>query len=258
MHNLKRKLFPCIYKNDPPPARPVLPPEPTPLPVDVIDERPSDERDLVKDYVRDTINDGDFREPDWTYLADNSKLEIPEKYRSHMEWYLKRYLAVRDQIARGAVVGRAPAWFIIGIMFRESSFSTKGHFANGDEIIGTNRKTYRVPKGLGPAATWEESVRQALDWERSKKPRFNYLVTPEMNLAEGLEAWEMYNGLGYRKREKYSDYVLAFTTYGSKRGRFVRDGVYDAWAEVTRGGALSMVLYLLERGFIKEEELWRI
>ena len=227
-----------------------------PMPAPIQHETPVDAEERRDEYERDIVNDGNTKSPDWSYIADNITLDKESAKHDTMAWYYGQFLKVEGRIREAERFANAPWWFIAGIHMRESSFSVKGHFANGDDIIGTNRKTYRWPKGLGPAATWEESVRQAMEYERRVSSNFDKLVNKDMGFREALEAWEIYNGLGFRSKGEYSEYVVGFTNFHDETGRYVADGRFSRSAKVVRPGAAGMVLYLLEKGKVKPSELW--
>ena len=235
-------IFDCFKKKRSNPS--VIIPRPIPI------ETP---RQAQERY--DGVNTGNARNPDWRYLASTISLDDDSAKRGTINWYYKQYLKVSGELIRAAEVAAAPHWFLAGIDMREMSFNHKGHFANGDEIIGTGRLTYRVPKGLGPADSWEESVLQAMVYEEGHNARFDKLVGPNMNFADALEAWEIYNGLGFRSKGEYSEYVMGFTNHHDETGRYVADGRYSSSSKVTRPGAAAFILYMLEKGKVSSEEL---
>lgn len=205
--------------------------------------------------LSDLINDGSPRNPDWDYIATNIKLDDDSTKMGTIGWYYRRFKNVEDRIKKAEKIAKAPWWFIAGIMMRESSFSIKGHFANGDDIIGKGKKTYRWPRGLGPAETWEESVKQAMDYERRVNLQFNSLVNLEMNFGDACAAWEIYNGIGSRSRGEYNSYVTGFTNFHDETGRWIRDHVFDHNAKVVRPGAAGFALYLVKMGDVTRKGL---
>lgn len=221
-----------------------------PRPVGPIEyETPAQARDRYDQIeAGDYHNDGTTRAPDFTYLATTAKLDGLASQMSTIAYYYNLFLKVESQLKDAEQLAQAPWWFLAGIDMREMSFNHSGHFANGDKIIGTGRKTYRVPAGLGPADTWAQSVEQALAHERTVNSRFRKLVRPDMTLAEACEAWEIYNGLGFRGKGEYSEYVFAFTNHHDETGRYVADGKFSTTSKVVRPGALAFVLYLEFKG----------
>lgn len=228
--------------------------KPKPMPV-IVDETPDMARERRGDILSDNINNGSPANPDWDYIATNIKLDNDASKLSTINWYYKQFKKVESDIKEAAKMSNVPWWFIAGIDMREMSFVHTGHFANGDKIIGTNRKTYRIPKGLGPAATWMESVAQVFQYKAKTHKQFTALLSPDMDFGDACAAWELYNGTGSRSRGEYNSYVVGFTNFHDETGRWVADGKFDHSAKVVRPGAAGFVLYLVEMGDVTREEL---
>lgn len=114
-------------------------------------------------------------------------------------------------------------WDVIGVIhYRESSGDFRGVLHNGERIIGTGKKTVLVPKGRGPFKTWEEAAVDALMNAHPYAGKHK-----DWSIAGTLDILERYNGLGYRNRGLPSPYLWAGTDQYVK-GKFVRDGVFDA------------------------------
>lgn len=119
-------------------------------------------------------------------------------------------------------------WFVVGCLhMRESngSFSTWLH--NGDPMRehGQPVRTVHVPSGRppNPDVSWEEGARDAL-------ATCEHLdEVPSWCPERVAYAAELYNGFGYRNpsRNIPSPYLWGGTSV-QKRGKFVRDGEYDA------------------------------
>jgi lysozyme family protein/peptidoglycan hydrolase-like protein with peptidoglycan-binding domain len=84
-------------------------------------------------------------------------------------------------------------WFIIAVIHnRESGADFAGVLHNGEEIIGTAKKTKLVPKGRGPFSTWEEAAVDAL------KVCPPYAAkNKDWSVGGALTLLEQYNGMGY-------------------------------------------------------------
>lgn len=112
-------------------------------------------------------------------------------------------------------------WEFVAVLHdRESGGSFAGVLHNGERIIGTGRKTRLVPKGRGPFASWQAAAVDALKIKGLEKIRD---WSAERCLFEG----ERFNGFSYRSKGKPSPYVWSGTSH-YQRGKYVRDGVYDA------------------------------
>lgn len=136
-------------------------------------------------------------------------------------------------------------WELIGaIHYRESSFDFGAALHNGDKIIGTGWKTYRVPAGRWPFNTWEES---AIDALRMKGwVGFTSMDGSDDQLRRVAAYAERYNGYGYRNRGGVSPYVWGGTPL-YKGGRFVADHVYDKNSYDKRPWVMPIILSVLKK-----------
>lgn len=114
-------------------------------------------------------------------------------------------------------------WFFIGVLhYRESNLNFKKHLHNGDPLTA---RTTRVPAGYPktgtPPFTWEFSAIDALKIKSLQKIR-------EWSVERMLYEAERFNGFGYMHRKGHnSPYVWGGTNHQT-RGKFVRDGVFNA------------------------------
>jgi lysozyme family protein len=108
-------------------------------------------------------------------------------------------------------------WYVVGVIhLRESDCDFACALHNGDRIIGTGRKTYRVPKGKGPFATFEASAVDALQHD-------GLVGVTDWSVERIAYAFEKFNGFGYRPRGVNSPYLWAGTNQYS-RGKYIHDG----------------------------------
>lgn len=136
-------------------------------------------------------------------------------------------------------------WELIGaIHYRESDFDFGAALHNGDKIIGTGRKTYRVPAGRWPFNTWEESAIDALRMKGGLG--FTSMNGSDDQLRRVAAYAERYNGYGYRNRGGVSPYVWGGTPL-YKWGRFVADHVYDPNSYDKRPGVMPIILSVLKK-----------
>jgi len=130
-----------------------------------------------------------------------------------------------------------PEKLIFALHYRESSLNFNGVLHNGEQILGTGKKTSLVPKGRGPFSTWEKAAVDALMLKESIFPKvwdFNSI----------LEFAERFNGLGYRKRGELSPYVWAGTEKHDETGKYVADGKYSSTAIEKQLGVASILIGL--------------
>lgn len=152
----------------------------------------------------------------------------------------KRIIAVK---ARYAPVERATGvpWYLIGILhYRESNLNFSKHLHNGDPLTA---RTRRVPAGYPktgtPPFTWEFSATDALKIKDLHKVR-------EWTVERILYECERFNGFGYMHRKGHnSPYVWGATNWQT-RGKFVRDGVFDANHMDNQLGTAALLKRIME------------
>ena len=129
----------------------------------------------------------------------------------------------------------------------EAGCNFKGCLHNGEQIIGTGRKTTLVPAGRGPFNTWQESAIDAFIMQGLDK------VT-NWSIGNLLKTAEQYNGTGYLRfhKEKNSPYLWACTNINDNYGKYVADGRWDPSAP-TNGqvGVAAIIKRLVELGYVK-------
>lgn len=152
--------------------------------------------------------------------------------------FKERYEAVAE-----AIWSNKALWWIVGALhFKEASCNFKGCLANGEKIIGTDKKTTIVPKGLGPYETWEQSAIDIL----KLKSWHEYLT---WQIGETLHRVERYNGLGYitgAGKSETSPYLWDRTNVNDGQGRYVADGKFDAEADGNKSSGFAAIVKWLE------------
>ncbi len=143
-------------------------------------------------------------------------------------------------------------WYFIGIIHNmEASLNFKTHLHNGDPL--TNR-TIHVPKGRPPEGnppfTWEVSAADALRLQ--KLDQWEDWTIPGI-----LFQFELFNGMGYRKKGIHSPYLWSFSNHYNK-GKFTADGIFDSNAISRQCGAAVLLRRLCERQNIPIGELDRV
>jgi lysozyme family protein len=172
-----------------------------------------------------------------TYL----KATLEPDHKAECMLVTKSALTSRDRYETVAAKVGIP-WFVIACLHRrESDQNWKACLHNGEAIIGTGKRTTKVPKGRGPFATWEEA---ALDAFHGEWHAYDW------DLGGILEFCERYNGLGYRKHGVQSPYVYDYTTAYTK-GMFNRDDHWDPNLKERRAGVAAMLKCFEELGIIK-------
>src|SRR4030095_4461647 len=138
-----------------------------------------------------------------------------------------------DQVANAPSV----PWYVIGIIHEmEGGLNFSTHLHNGDPLTA---RTVQVPAGRPPTGgrplPVEESAIDALTLEAFHSVK---LWTIE-RIAYQLEA---YNGWGYRSRNTgVNTPYLWSATSNYRKGKFVRDGVFDPNAVSGQIGAMALL-----------------
>ncbi|NYZ15955.1 hypothetical protein HL658_25725 [Azospirillum sp. RWY-5-1] len=168
---------------------------------------------------------------------------IDENRIPTIERYYIRPLVENEGRYRAVSVKTGVPWWVVGIIHGlEAGFSFKSHLHNGDPL---DQRTVQVPAGRPktgqPPFTWEESAQDALTGK--------FGVAVDWSLAGTLFNLELYNGLGYRNRGRATPYLWAFTNH-HRKGKFVKDGVFDPEALTRQAGAAAILKRALDRKLI--------
>ena len=140
-----------------------------------------------------------------------------------------RYVALEKQ--------SGVAWWAIACLHNmECSLSFNKHLHNGNPLT---KRTYWVPKGRpktgNPPFTFEYSALDALKYDRMDKVDWK-------DLTASLNAFEGYNGWGYKKYHKSvpTPYLWSFTTVYTK-GKYVSDGKFSYTAVSQQVGIAALM-----------------
>lgn len=138
-------------------------------------------------------------------------------------------------------------WYFIGVIHgMECGFNFNGHLHNGDPLTA---RTVNWPPGRpvagDPPFTWRQSARDALVMK-------GYHQVTDWSLPHILYLLEKYNGFGYRLRQVPTPYLWSFSNL-YRKGKFVRDRVYDPNAVSKQCGAALMLKAVLPatRGVVR-------
>lgn len=144
-------------------------------------------------------------------------------------------IATADKVARRIIANRGryeavergcgvPWFFLACLHARESDGDFRGVLHNGDRVIGTGQKTYHVPAGRGPFATWEEAAVDALTM-----PGKHYELIKDWSIERMLYTAEGFNGWGYSAKGVNSPYIWGGTNH-QQPGKYVADHVWSSTA----------------------------
>ena len=141
-----------------------------------------------------------------------------------------RYLPVSSQTG--------VPWFIIAVIHeREAGQDWAASLAQGDPW---DRRSVHVPKGRGPFANWREAAVDALVNCAPYAARWK-----DWSAGGALTLLEQYNGLGYSARGLPSPYLWSGTDQ-YVRGKYVRDGVFDANAIDQQLGCAGLIRAMMQ------------
>jgi lysozyme family protein len=183
-----------------------------------------------------------FGELQRSYAALWKAMQIPAGVRVQATDARVRAIAENkpryDQVANATGV----PWYVIGMIHEmEGGLNFSTHLHNGDPLT---RRTVQVPAGRPPTGMppfqWEDSAIDALGLEGFPAVK---LWTVE-RIAYQLEA---YNGWGYRSRDTgVNTPYLWSATSNYRKGKFVRDGVFDPNAVSGQIGAMALLRRLID------------
>jgi lysozyme family protein len=149
-----------------------------------------------------------------------------------------------------AVAGlQVPWWFVAVVHCMECSMRFDQHLHNGDPL---SARTVQVPPGRptagGPPFTWEVSAHDAIQFERLDR------VT-DWSLPNVLFNWHRYNGINneYKRRGIPTPYLWSGSTH-YKKGKYVRDGVFDPEFVSGQLGAAVILKALVDLGAVTVEQ----
>jgi lysozyme family protein len=139
-------------------------------------------------------------------------------------------------------------WFVVGCMhMRESGGSFARWLHNGDPMRakdGTPLKTVRVPAGRppDPNTSWESGAYDALVTIK------HYDQIKDWSPERVAYVLESFNGWGYRQPSINipSPYLWGGTNI-QKRGKYIRDGVFDQGTWDTQLGGMAVLRAILDR-----------
>lgn len=146
-----------------------------------------------------------------------------------------KYKSVYQAVERDTGV----PWQLVAVIhIREAGLSDVGVFAKGIHNGQSWKiKATIIPK-IGPFSSWHACALAAL-----KRTGLSDIGAGKWTPAKMVSACEPYNGYGYRNKGLRSPYLWASTNH-QQRGKYVRDGVFDASVMDTQMGCAAMLRFL--------------
>lgn len=173
-------------------------------------------------------------------LWDTMKVTDPRRFQAD----LAKIKNGRGMYGRIGASVNVPWWFIAVIHGLECSYNFEKHLHNGDSL---RARTVNVPagrpaKGLPPFSFFDSAV------DALTMPGKQFHLVKDWSIPHALWLLENYNGLGYRLyKGVHTPYLWAGTNHYVK-GKYVRDGVYDANVVSKQCGTAGLLSLLFSEG----------
>lgn len=213
------------------PSKPALPPlpQPAPAPKPVI---PPAKPEVVPPIAPPP--DPGFEPLRAGYHHLWSTMQIPAARQGAVTRDAEKVLGGKPRYEVVSAASGVPWWVIGTIHMMEGSCDFNTHLHNGDPL---SARTVHVPAGRPPVGqppfTWEISAEDALQYEGFDKVK-------DWSIEHALYQLERFNGLGYMHKNVNSPYLWSFSNQYEK-GKFVKDGVFDANAVSQQVGAAPII-----------------
>lgn len=157
----------------------------------------------------------------------------------------KKIVANQARYAAAVAGTPVPWWFVAVVHSMECSMRFDQHLHNGDPLAG---RTTHVPQDRPPAGsppfTWEQSARDALQYERLD-------IITDWSLPNVLFHWHRYNGINneYKRRGIPTPYLWSGSAH-YRKGKYVADGEFNAEAVSQQVGAAVILKALVDLGAV--------
>lgn len=161
---------------------------------------------------------------------------------------IDKILAHKARYQAVAQKNGVPWYFIAVLHVLETGLQFDKHLHNGDPLSGRTKKVPAGrPKKGEPPFTWEESAIDALEHMKFTSSGASRL---SWGVSALLDRMERYNGPGYKNKGLPSPYLWAGSQF-YKKGKFVKDGVYDPNAVSEQIGGAVILVRMMDRGLIQ-------
>lgn len=185
--------------------------------------------------------------PGWaeSYKQLWNTMTIRPEWKKTVDAIAKKIVANQGRYAAAVAGTNVPWWFIAVVHAMECSLRFDQHIHNGDPLTA---RTVRVPRGHPPTGSppfsWEVSARDSITYEKLDK------VT-DWSLTSILFHWHRYNGINneYKRRGIPTPYLWSGSQH-YRKGKYVKDGVFDSEAVSAQAGAAVILRALVDLGAV--------
>lgn len=167
------------------------------------------------------------------YAAQWDEMEITRP--KEVAIVAKRLFAAKARYVAVEQVTTVPWYMIAAIHERESSQNWARSLAQGDRW---DRVSVNVPAGRGPFASWEAAAIDALQIDGLTRVK-------DWRLEKTIYYWESYNGWGQYAHGNPTSYNWGATSI-QKRGKYIRDHVWDSSVMDTQIGCCAMLRAMMD------------
>ena len=185
--------------------------------------------------------------PGWSenYKELWKAITISPEWRKTADAIAKKIITNQGRYAAAVAGTNVPWWFVAVVHAMECSLRFDQHLHNGDPL---STHTVRVPRGRPPVGsppfTWEESARDSIIYKQFDK-------VADWSLPNVLFHWHRYNGINneYKRRGIPTPYLWSGSQH-YRKGKYVRDHVFDPEAVSRQAGAAVILKALIDLGAV--------
>ena len=173
------------------------------------------------------------------YLKPLPSDELSTPQKIDMIGFLRNWSKNIARYNRVAARSHVPAPLIAALHWREAGgYADLWHrYLHQGDMLG--QPALRVPSNIPVFQEWEPAAVHALALKDSIRTRLG-ITERTTDLSLLCDYAEVYNGLGYRRKNLPSPYVLSGTA-GYEKGKYIADGKFDINAVDRQLGVLPML-----------------
>ncbi|WP_321338764.1 peptidoglycan-binding protein [uncultured Cohaesibacter sp.] len=186
--------------------------------------------------------------PGWAsnYQALWDTMEVSATWEKTSRKIAEKIIAKQSRYAKAVSGTNVPWWFVAVVHCMECSLRFDQHLHNGDPLSErTRQKPSGRPAAGAPPFSWEQSARDALEYDR-------LLGVSDWSLKSVLYHWHRYNGINnaYKRNNIPTPYLWSGSQH-YRKGKYVADGKFDPNAVSHQVGAAVLLRALVDIGAVK-------